>query len=139
MYKCKYFKIKELVCKHCLAKYSESQLWTFLDDRYKETIDVIREILGVSMVCNYEDNTQRGARCNKCDLVKSKTGPYVSAHVLWKAGDFTVEGMTAQQAREKIIANQDKLPYPIRLEDGVSWLHVDVYEVEGYKVYLFKA
>jgi hypothetical protein len=40
--------------------------------------------------------------------------------------------------RDLIIENQDKLPYNIRLEDEVSWLHVDVRD-RGVKVYLFKA
>ena len=139
IYKCKYFKLKELCCTHTLEKYSETQLWTFLDDRYKKTIDAVREILGAKMICNYGDMTQRGTRCNRCEMVINKKEPYLSAHVLWKAGDFTVEGMTAEEARKKIIENQCKLPYPIRLEAGVSWLHIDTYEVEGHKVYLFRA
>ena len=49
-----------------------------------------------------------------------------------------LEGMTAEEARRLIIKNQILLPYPIRLEDGVSWLHLDVYNADKGKVYLFK-
>jgi hypothetical protein len=46
--------------------------------------------------------------------------------------------MSAQEMRDLIVTNQDKLPYNIRIEDEVSWLHFDVRD-KGVKVYLFKA
>ena len=85
--------------------------------------------------------TQRGLRCNICQLVKSKTDIgriYMSAHNFGKAIEATVRGMTAEEARKLIIKNQVLLPYPIRLEDNVSWLHLDVYDMNKGKVYLFK-
>lgn len=143
MYKCKYFKISELVCDHMLAKFSEETLWQILDENFKKTIDVVREILGKPMVCNSHKNGthQRGVRCNLCDLVKNKKYCYQSAHVQGKAGDFTVQGMSAEEARNIIIANKEKLPCNIRLEhkqNGVPifWLHIDVRDA-GEKVYLF--
>lgn len=85
--------------------------------------------------------TQRGMRCNRCDMVKSKTTPYISAHILGKGGDFTVKGMTADQARQKIKANAHLLPCPIRIENGVNWVHFDVRPQDNFvgKVYEFKA
>lgn len=66
--------------------------------------------------------------------------PYLSAHCLGRGFDVTVSGMSAEDARQAIIKASDKLPYPIRLEDGVSWLHVDVMDLcNGQKVTLFKA
>lgn len=62
----------------------------------------------------------------------------MSAHNFGKAIDATVQGMTAEEARNLIIKNQVLLPYPIRLEDNVSWLHLDVYDMNKGKVYLFK-
>ena len=59
----------------------------------------------------------RGLRCNKCKLVANKSVSYLSAHVLGKAGDFSVDGMSAEEARQKIIENIDKLPHPIRMEN----------------------
>jgi len=53
---------------------------------------------------------------------------YLSAHTTGEAGDFDIAGMTAERARHIIIDNIDKLPYPIRMEDGVTWLHLDVYD-----------
>ena len=41
--------------------------------------------------------------------------------------------MTAQQVRDFIVKNQDKLPYPIRLEGGVNWVHIDTYDFDQNK------
>lgn len=142
-----YFSIKELVCKHVYERYGENAAM-FLDDKLIETLNVIREqILCAPMTVNNwhagGNFTQRGLRCNICELVKSKTDAgklYLSAHMLGKAVDCNVEGMTAEEARRLIIAKQELLPYPIRLEDGVSWLHFDLYKNgKNEKVYLFKA
>jgi hypothetical protein len=74
-----------------------------------------------------------------CELVKEKKKNYLSSHILGKAGDFTVKGLTAKQARERIIQNSHLLPCNIRLEDGVTWLHIDVLPQFGVteRVYLF--
>jgi hypothetical protein len=60
--------------------------------------------------------------------------------MLGKAGDFTVQGMTAEEARRRIKDNAHLLPYPLRMEAGVSWLHFDVLPQYGInaKVYEFK-
>jgi hypothetical protein len=59
---------------------------------------------------------------------------------LGKAGDFTIEGMTAAEARKQIKLMADKLPVPLRMEADVSWLHIDVMPTpNGKKVYEFKA
>lgn len=137
--RCKYFSIEELVCDHMIKKYDENTLWGFLDDKFKETIDFIREHLNSPMLCNYSGLHQRGMRCNMCPIVKSKTSPYLSAHVLGKAGDFNVEGMSAEVARNKIIELEPILPYPIRLEKDVTWVHIDVMDFGQGKLYQFKA
>lgn len=142
-----FFSVKELVCKHVYERYGENAAM-FLDEKLIETLNVIREqILCSPMTVNNwhagGDFTQRGLRCNICELVKNKTDAgrlYLSAHMLGKAVDCSVEGMTAEEARRHIIDKQELLPYPIRLEDGVSWLHFDLYKNgKNEKVYLFKA
>lgn len=140
-----YFNIKELVCPDIYNNFGE-QSWMFIDNKLIETLDIVREkILCRPMVINNWASgggyTQRGLRCNICQLVKSKTDIgriYMSAHNFGKAIDATVQGMTAEEARNLIIKNQVLLPYPIRLEDNVSWLHLDVYDMNKGKVYLFK-
>jgi len=75
--------------------------------------------------------SQRGYRCNICQIPKDKTLQgkiYLSAHCNGCAFDADIKGLTAEQARQKIKANLDKLPYNIRVEAGVSWLHLDTYD-----------
>jgi hypothetical protein len=52
--------------------------------------------------------------------------PYLSAHVLGAAIDFDAKDMTAEEVRSWIYLNKSGLPYPIRLEQDVSWVHLDV-------------
>jgi len=77
------------------------------------------------MYCNVEGHRQRGTRCNLCKIVAAEEKPYVSAHVLWCAGDFTFSGFTAEEIRSEIKGIEHLLPYPIRLEKNVSWVHLD--------------
>lgn len=142
--KSKYFKIEELVCRHVYEKFGD-RAWMFIDDRLVETLNLLREkILGVPMIINtWKDGggySQRGLRCNRCQIVREKTAPYLSAHVLGKGMDFNASGMTADEVRGEIIKAQVLLPWPIRLEKGVGWVHIDVYDSgNGEKVTLFSA
>lgn len=136
-----YFQITELVCPHTFSKWGQRS-WQFLDTNFLENLLVIRrDILQAPMVCNHGDATQRGLRCNMCELVSGKDSVYLSSHILGKAADFTVQGMTAQEARSRIRNNAHLLPHPLRMEGGVSWLHIDTlpqYGIEA-KIYEFKA
>ena len=134
-----YFQVSELVCGHTFSRWGE-RTWQFLDTDYLAALLVIRrDILQLPMTCNTSSATQRGLRCNVCELVKEKKKNYLSSHILGKAGDFTVKGLTAEQARERIIQNAHLLPCNIRLEDKVTWLHMDVLPQFDIKerVYLF--
>lgn len=136
-----YFQVKELVCEHTFSKWGERS-WQFLDTNYLACLLIIRrDILQLPMTCNHSGANQRGLRCNRCDLVKDKSSVYLSSHVLGKAGDFTVKGLTAQEARSRIRNMANLLPCPIRMEGGVSWLHFDVLPQYGIdqKVYEFTA
>ena len=137
----KYFQVRELVCDHTFSKWGERS-WQFLDTDYLHCLLIIRrDILQMPMVCNYDGANQRGLRCNRCELVKDKSSVYLSSHILGKAGDFTVQGLTAEQARRRIKEMQHLLPCAIRLEAGVSWLHFDTLPQFGVteKVYEFAA
>lgn len=136
-----YFQIRELVCSHTYSKWGE-RAWQFLDTDFLHCLLIIRrDILQLPMICNHDGAEQRGLRCNRCELVKEKKSVYLSCHVLGKAGDFTVQGLTAEQARQRIKSNAHLLPCPIRMEKGVNWLHIDVLPQYGItqKVYEFSA
>lgn len=124
-----YFDIVELVCPHTYNKWKDRS-WQFLDTAFLHNLLILRrDIIKQPMYCNNWDKqgqfSQRGLRCNICQIVKDKKDVYLSAHVLGKAGDFDVKSMTAEQARGLILDHQDMLPYPFRLEGKVGWLHFD--------------
>lgn len=136
-----YFQVRELVCEHTFSQWGERS-WQFLDTDFLHCLLVIRrDILQQPMACNTATTHQRGLRCNLCELVKEKESLYLSSHIFGKAGDFTVKGMTAQEARSRVRNNAHLLPCPIRLEGGVNWLHFDVLPQYGLdmKVYEFTA
>ena len=73
----------------------------------------------------------RKTTTNLCDIVKEKTEDdivYLSAHHLGIGGDLSSPEMTAEEMRQKIEEKQDLLPYPIRIEKDVNWLHIDCYD-----------
>lgn len=142
----KYFIIQELVCRHTYEKFRNSS-WQFLDTELLHTLLVIREKIGRGMYVNNWDSggsfSQRGLRCNICQLVKDKTNAnriYLTAHSNGAGVDFDIKGMTAEEVRQWIKKNESILPYPIRLEEGVTWVHIDIYDYcNGKKINTFKA
>ena len=136
----KYFDIKELVCNHIYEKFN-TQAWMFLSTPLLHTLLVLRtEVINLPIVINTSSLKQRGMRCNMCPIVKGKTSAYLSAHVTGNGIDFSCSSKSAEELRQIIKDNQDKLPYPIRLEDGVTWVHIDVYDQGFYnKITMFKA
>lgn len=137
----KYFKVRDLVCDHVYHKFGEHS-WQVLRTELLHTILVVREdILQSPIIVNHGKKRQRGFRCNIYSINHNKQKAYISAHTYGAAIDFTCLEMTAQMVRNKIFANAHKLPYPVRLERGVSWVHIDIndkqFKENGKKVYLF--
>lgn len=135
----RYFNIKELVCPHVYEKFGE-RAWIFLDAMALRLLLVLRRnILKVPLVCNTKTLTQRGLRCNRCEIVRDKTSPYLSAHVTGKGFDLSSPAMPAEEMRLKIAENVDLLPCKVRIEQDVTWLHIDVYdEMQTSKIKYFK-
>lgn len=127
----KYFHIKELVCPHTYKSFRERS-WMFLATEALHTLLVLRtEILKVPLVCNTKTLTQRGLRCNLCEIVKQKTMNdilYMSAHHNGMGFDLSSSKMTANEMRKKIKQLDWLLPYPVRIEADVNWLHIDCYD-----------
>ena len=138
--KAKHFKLFELVCPHVLAKYGERS-WMFLDSRLILNLDTIRERLNKPIYVNKGGLTQRGLRCPQCEIVKAKFEAgvlYMSAHTMGKAVDFDVERMTADEVRGWLAEHGSYLPYPIRVEKDVNWVHMDVFpNRDNVKIYFF--
>lgn len=142
-----YFGIKELVCKDVYYKFGE-KAWEFFDTRLLCVLLWIREGTGLPIVVNNWHKggnlSQRGLRCNLCQIVAEKTKKgqlYLTTHGFGEAVDFDVIGMTSQQTRQWIINNKHNLPYPIRMElDTPTWTHIDVRNNDtNNKIILFRA
>ena len=53
-------------------------------------------------------------------------GARFSAHKQGMAADIVSSQLSAAQMRKILHDNADKLPFKVRLEANVSWLHIDV-------------
>ena len=131
-YKCKYFKIKELVCPELLKTVPESTLWMMFDDRLLMCADIIREKCGVVII-----NTATLTDCGVRDWT-SKTGAKYSAHKFFRALDGHIQSIEKQYAgnktektkaynkvREALMA--DPRLDCLNFENNISWLHFDTY------------
>lgn len=139
-----YFSIKELVSKKVYTKYGEGA-WKFICPRLLHTLLIIRKEVNKPITINNwhigGSFQQRGLRSNLSTIFMSKFKKgrmYLSAHVMGKAVDFDVQGMTAPGVRNWLETIEDKLPYKIRLEDkmkgkAISWVHLDVFYDEHKK------
>jgi hypothetical protein len=148
-----YFKISEVVCPHVLEHYSLSNgwipnnpyghfAWDFFDYRLLANTEAIHRALGKTILINNGSATQRGLRCVLCKLIKDvfKKGIlFTDPHMLAKAFDLTVVGMGAEEVRQYFIKNPDLLPFPVRFEEDVDWVHLDTLNNSSKKVVLFKA
>lgn len=143
IYKPTYFTLDELVCPHVYEKFGETA-WQFFDQRLLITLDLLRERLNKPIFVNdwqvHGKFDERGFRCIQCSLVQKaikENRLYVSPHMTGQGADFNVQGLVATEVRLWIAQNERILPYPVRLENGVSWVHLDVRDVDKGKVYLF--
>lgn len=141
MYKTKYFKLWELLPKEIYK--NEEEGWDLIDERLLKTADAIREIIGKPLICNtWYTGGKRGYSCARIPACKEYSkGSYHSVRDDRKvmAIDVISTEISAEEMRSKIKENEASLPYPIRIEKGVTWLHVDVAAKEGYKIYEFTA
>ncbi|MBQ5783941.1 MAG: hypothetical protein IIW11_03015 [Bacteroidales bacterium] len=115
----------------------------YFDRKLLETIDIIRgKIIKAPLICNtwFQDGNRvaSGYRSSKCPVGVAK-----SQHKEGKAVDLVCNKYTAEQMRQMIKENEHLLPYPIRIEEGVSWLHIDTKDRtsgprSNEKIYFFK-
>ena len=145
----KYFAIHELIGRHAFKRYNE-KAWKFLDFRLLWALLIIRTNLNRKITVNNwfwgGQFSQRGLRSNLQQIFGGyfkRRKLYLSGHVMGKAIDFDVEGMTAPEVRRWIQANGNLFPFKIRLERNfkgkpANWVHLDVFQDESKpKIYMF--
>lgn len=139
--KCKYFKLYELLPKELYR--DENYGWDLFDERLLVIADEVREILGTPLICNtWKNGGVRRYSCARIPACKEyRRGSYHSIREDRRvmAIDLVSNDMSAENMRIMIKENASRLSYPIRIEEGVSWLHIDVAAKEGYKVYGFRS
>jgi len=143
-----YFDIREFVDKTTYDRY-KNRCWQFFSPRLLHTLIIIREELGRPITINNwhigGKFQQRGLRTNVSPLVVKKHHLYLSAHLMGKAVDFDVKGLTAEDVRNWILDNSDLFQCKLRLEhkiaktgNNISWVHIDCFSNEkNPKIYLF--
>jgi len=127
-----YFAPHELVS---LLHYTDfddkDDIYSLFDDKLKAVMVYIRETINKPFVVNTWKKQgrfqYRGYRDRTCSIGAPK-----SMHREGKALDFDIVGWNAETSRKRIVELCIKdLPYPIRIEKGVNWVHIDIKSVEN--------
>lgn len=134
MYKCKYFKIQELVCPHVYKKYGD-KAWEFFNKELLKDLDTVREVLGVVITINnwhikgqYKES---GNRCPFCSILAKKIDNKelnMSMHNLCQAFDLKPKGLEIKKAVDMIMDNVHRFKIIKRIENPnhtPTWLHID--------------
>lgn len=132
-YRCKYFKIEELVHPDLLKEIPENILWTIFDSKLLKVADTIREEYG-TITINTSIIHNAGLRPMNSDV-----GAKYSAHKFGRALDLHIVYIDKNildnkariieynKIREYLINKDFIIDNNINFEDNVSWLHIDTY------------
>lgn len=132
MITCKNFRIEEFVDPQTHSQRGDKS-WMLIDKDIIKIMDIIREEIDAPITIN--DWLWGGTR--KWSGLRTSGSPYYrpySQHTFGRAVDFIVKGYTADDVREVIrqLFKQGRLPVNgIRLEVGISWVHIDIANVTG--------
>lgn len=135
IYKCRHFKLQELVSPIVFDKYGEFA-WSFFDENILKDLDTIRQRFGSAIVINSwlfgGQTTQCGLRSNMDSLVKEKKTLYCSAHCMGKAFDLHAYDNAALFDLIYKMINQGELLAIKRLESRSNtqdgWVHIDSFQ-----------
>lgn len=154
MYKCKHFKLDELVPPEILDQVKDKPWkgWCMFDDRALITLDKLQEKYGTTTVNNYKwggnrkysgfrphncvicdkcsncwaYNVQFNDNCPKCDSYEFKPlGSKFSQHKFGRGFDLIFKHESAEKVREYVLSHSDEFPFITAIELGVSWFHFD--------------
>ena len=124
MYKCRHFKIHELVSPYVYNTRGE-KAWQLLDERGLITIDRLRDRYGKMTINNYAWGGDR-----KYSGLRISGDPHYSPfsqHSFGRGFDSLFENHDVETIRREILADPDHedFKYIGALELGVTWLHFD--------------
>ena len=136
-YKTRFFGIEELVNPN-IFKLNKERSWSFLDTRMLWTLDELRKLYGRCTINNWSFGGRRvdsGLR-----EFNTTTGAAYSAHKFGKAFDCLFSGYSANEIRNDMKANpkREAYKYITRVEEDVSWLHIDNMNISFPGIYFFR-
>ena len=124
----KHFKPYELVPKVTFRTISERVIWYLFDPRILYVVDHIRKRYG-KMIANTwywgGEHQYRGWRPPRCEI-----GAVYSQHRFGRALDLVPTEVTVEEIRRDI-KKGESFHFITCIEEGVSWLHVDVRNYKG--------
>lgn len=132
MYMCNHFKAQEFVDPETFRLRGDKS-WMLMDRNILIIMDIIREEIGVPITIN---NWLWGGARKWSGLRTTSSPDYIpySQHSFGRAVDFLVNGYSADDVRDIIRDLFIKGRFPvkgIRLELGISWVHIDIANVDG--------
>lgn len=131
-----HFTIKEFVDRETYKKYGTRSSW-FVDKELINQMNQLRELFGREITIN---NWATGGRFQWRGFRTPKSPEYTpySSHSFGRAVDFDVKGLSASQARKKIIGWYKEgilVSKSISLETEVSWVHLDIRNGGGLRTF----
>jgi len=138
MYKCKHFDIEELVPPELFVMLNEDALWRLFDPNILKAADWLRERYGPATINDWKwggNFTQSGIRTTDSEYYSP-----TSQHSIGCALDLKFKHKTAQEIRDDLAEYQaqgNDIPYFTRVENKVSWLHIDTKPTGQTHLYFF--
>lgn len=126
MYRCRHFKIEELVPPELLKLYGEEGCWRLLDERICRSADQFGDQFGPIVVNNWA----AGGTYRESGLrdFRTATGAENSQHKFGRALDLKSKLYTPKQMADYLLSHLDRFPFVTTIEDLAStptWLHID--------------
>ena len=141
LYKCRYFKLQELVPPDVFQKYGDFA-WRFFDEAILRDLDTIREHHGAITINNWSFGGNL-RNCGYRSNLYEKSNLYCSAHLMGKAFDLHSINNKKLYADINQLFNSGKLKAIKRIESPTStkygWVHIDALRTNTTQLEVFNA
>jgi len=144
-YKCKHFRIEELVSKQVYEdRKAKQDWWRFFNPEALQTLDQLREEFGSMTINNWVWDGNRN--CSGFHLKGEWNRSEYSGHRMWGAFDIIFKEHTSEEVRIALLGEEptqvkvyptiERYPHITEIEYGISWFHVRCNSnIDGVLVY----
>jgi hypothetical protein len=130
-----YFKLLEVAPQKVIDSLGEERTWQQLDSRLLWTLDAMREHFGKKIRVNIPGYPNRGLRSHEDSNIEW------SQHSAGRAADFTVDGLTDDDVRARILLGQKTVPafrFITAIEANTTgWTHIDIRNTSADIIIIF--